>query len=495
MTGGSRQLRLGPLALLAGLAMAAPVAGQEAAERLLLEAARSEQERDIPSAMTDYEMVARQFPGTEVAGRALLRLVDLKRSRGDVTGATEACDRLIDDFPGTSYAAAGLFYTGEMQLDRARKRDETTEARETFRRIWLLFGPVEFPDLIYRAGARVRNAELDIRAGDLASAELSYLSTLEGEPMSEWTMRARLGLARIYLERGDWALAAETFQQAINEAVSLGHADVAAEARLNLTLAHRLMLRPAAGEQRWQTGRAVRAAGVGRKPAGVAATGDGRVLVVDEYPGRAVLLDGETVVATRAYEEAYRPFFARDGRALVPSGTTVWDVESGGQAGNFMGPSKAPVRRLNGGAEGIFQWFTFEQKPNRVLTYRTEARMSRTMSEEAPIDIATDGQGRLHVLGPSGVARFNPAGEASTKLISGGFSKPIALDVDPMGNVYVLDLGGQVDMFDARGQKLDTVGPAFPGGITLGQPVDLAVDGTGRIFLLDARPGALYVLE
>jgi hypothetical protein len=179
----------------------------------------------------------------------------------------------------------------------------------------------------------------------------------------------------------------------------------------------------------------------------------------------------------------------------VPAGTPGWGVQSGGQAGNFMGPSKAPVRRLNGGAEGIFQWYTYEEKPNRVLTYRTEARMSRTMAAETPIDIATDGQGRLYVLDASGVKRFDPAGEASSRLVSGGFSKPVALDVDPMGDVYVLDEGGSIDVFDPRGQKLDSVGPALPGGIRLGEPVDLAVDGTGRIYLLDAKPGALYVLE
>ncbi len=489
------QVVLRTLAALLLLAAAHAAYGQAAAERLLLEAARSEQAGDAGRAMTDYEMVARQFPGTEVAGRALLSLVNLRRSQGDLTGAAEACDRLIDDFPGTSYAAAGLFYTGEMQLDRARKRDETEAARETFRRIWVLFSPVTHPDLIYRAGARVRNAELDIRAGDLGAAELSYLSTLESEPMSEWTMRARLGLARIYLERGDWSLAAETFQQAINEAVSLGHGDVADEARLNLTLAHRLMLRPAAGRKRWQSGAVVPGARIGRRPAGIAANGDGRVVHVDEYPGKGVILEGGRVVASKTFEEAFRPFFARDGRALVPAGTTIWDVASGGQAGNFMGPSRAPVRRINGGAEGIFQWFTLEEKPNRVLTYRTESRMSRTVPSGAPIDIATDGQGRLHILDSGGVVRFDPSGDSSNRLVSGGLTRPIALDVDPMGNVYVLDRDGRVDVFDTRGAKLETVGPSFPGGVRLGSAIDIAVDGTGRIYLLDGKPSALYVLE
>lgn len=482
------------LAAILLLSLPVAAAGQQNAERLLLEAERNEQDGDLRSALTDYEMVARQFPGTEVAGRALMRMVAGKRATGDLTGATAACNRLIDDFPGTSYAAAGLFYMGEMQLARARKREETATARETFRRIWVLFDPVTHPDLVYRAAARVRNAELDIRAGDIEGAELSYLATLEGEPMSEWTMRSRLGLARIYLDRGDWILAAETLQQAINEAVALSFEEVAEEARVNLTLAHRLMLRPAAGDKRWQTGGRASGVSPGKKPAGVAAAGDGRVVIVDEYPGRAVLVQSGSVLKSRTFEEAYRPFFGRDGRAWVPAGTLIWDLE-GETRENFMGPSRAPVRRLNGGAEGIFQWFTFEEKPNRVLTYRSESRMSRAMPVGEPIDIAADGQGRLHVLNASGVLRFNPSGETSTRLISGGLAKPIALDVDPMGNVYVLDRGGRLDVFDSRGQKFDTLGPSFPGGVSLGSPVDVAVDATGRIYLLDGKPAALYVLE
>ena len=468
--------------------------GQQAAQRLLLQAERSEQEGDLASALTDYELVARQFPGTEVAGRALMRLVAGKRARGDLTGATQACNRLIDDFPGTSYAAAGLFFMGEMQLDRARKRNETAAARETFRRIWVLFDPVTHPDLIYRAAARVRDAELDIRAGDIDGAELSYLATLEGEPVSEWTMRARLGLASIYLERGDWVLAAETLQQAINEATSLGFEGVADEARVNLTLAHRLMLRPAAGAKRWQAGRRVGGVTPGKKPVGVAATGDGRIVVVDEYPGRAVLLEGDRLVKSRTYEEAWRPFFTRDGKAWVPTGTVIWEVEDGTRR-SYLGPSRAPIRRINGGAEGIYQWFTVEKKPNRVLTHREESRIDRTMPAGDPIDITSDGQGRLYVLNASGVVRFNPAGDASTHLISGGLAKPIALDVDPMGNVYVLDRGGRLDIFDHRGKKLESMGPSFPDGVSLSAAVDVAVDGTGRIYLLDGKPSALYVLE
>lgn len=488
---------LGSALLAALLVLCLPQIGipQEAAERLLLEAERRERQGDLASALTDYEMVARQFPGTQVAGRALLRLVAGKRSRGDLDGAVEACNRLIDDFPGTSWAAAGLFYMGEMQLERARKRSETEDARETFRRIYVLFDPLTHPDLVYRAAARVRDAELDLRAGDIEGAELSYLATLEGEPRSEWTMHARLGLAGIYLERGDWMLAAETLQQAINEAVDLGYEEVAEEARIELTLVHRLMLRPAAGAARWQQGRQLRGLGLNRKPAGVAATGDGRIVVTEEYPGRAVLLAGETVIANRTYPEAYRPFFTRDGSAWVPSTTVLYEVE-GGNRRTYLGPSRSPTKNIESGAEGIYQWFTIEAKPQRILTHREDSPVDRQVQARDPVDLATDSQGRLYVLEEGGtLLRFSSGLDSSTRLVTSGITDPLRVDVDPMGNVYVLEESGRLHVFDTGGKELDSLGPSFPGGVSVTNPVDVAVDDTGRIYLLSDKPAALYVLE
>jgi len=474
------------------LSLPSAAAAQEAAQRLLLSAERSERDGNTSAALSDYEMVSRQFPGTGVAGQALMRMVIIRREKGDIAGATQASNRLIDDFPGTNHAAAGLFYIGDMQLERARKPSEIEAVRESFRRVWLLFDPVAYPDLIYRAASRVRYAELDLRAGNLEGAELSFLATLEGEPMSEWTMRARLGLAGIYLERGDWRLAAETLQQAINEATSLGFTEVADDARTRLTLVHRLMLRPAVGAKRWQTSRSISGLSL-NKPVGIAATGDGRV-VVTEALGRVRLLESNTVALSRSYDFAYRPFWSRDGKAWVPTGTVIWDV-IGRDRMTYLGPSRAPVRAIESGAEGVFQWFTIEKKPQRILSHRADSRIDRTVAASAPVDIAADGQGRLYVLEAQRVKRFNTAGDSSVGLVQGGLSKPIALDVDPMGNVYVLDRTGKVDIFDAGGQKLESFGPSLPGGGMLSNAKDIAVDDTGRLYLLGDKPGALYVLE
>jgi hypothetical protein len=310
--------------------------------------------------------------------------------------------------------------------------------------------------------------------------------------MSEWTMRARLGLAGIYLERGNWALAAETLQQAINEATSLGETVVADDARTRLTLVHRLMLRPAAGAKRWQSSK--RCSGLSlNKPAGIAATGDGRLVVTEEL-GRVRLIENNAITLSRSYDFAYRPFWSRDGKAWVPTGTVIWDAINRERM-TYLGPSRAPVKAIESGAEGVFQWFTIEKKPQRILAHRADSRIARAVPASDPLDIAADGQGRLYVLEGTRVKRFNTAGDASVGLIQGGLSRPVALDVDPMGNIYVLDRTGKVDVFDAGGQKLESFGPALPGGGALSTPKDIAVDDTGRLYLLNGKPGALYVLE
>ena len=47
----------------------------------------------------------------------------------------------------------------------------------------------------------------------------------------------------------------------------------------------------------------------------------------------------------------------------------------------------------------------------------------------------------------------------------------------------------------AEGNSLATLGPQLAGGIELRAPSDVAVDGTGRLYIVDSRLGALIVVE
>ena len=71
------------IVLLCAVLLSTPSAApaQEAAQRLLLSAERSEQDGNLSAALTDYEMVSRQFPGTPVAGQALMRMLAAELGR------------------------------------------------------------------------------------------------------------------------------------------------------------------------------------------------------------------------------------------------------------------------------------------------------------------------------------------------------------------------------------------------------------------------------
>ena len=52
-----------------------------------------------------------------------------------------------------------------------------------------------------------------------------------------------------------------------------------------------------------------------------------------------------------------------------------------------------------------------------------------------------------------------------------------------------------ISVYGPDGSPLNSLGPTFPGGIELRAPEDLAVDGTGRIFIADSKLSALVVVE
>jgi glucose/arabinose dehydrogenase len=79
---------------------------------------------------------------------------------------------------------------------------------------------------------------------------------------------------------------------------------------------------------------------------------------------------------------------------------------------------------------------------------------------------------------------------------AGGLRKPVSLAIDEAGNVYILDRDtSRIEILDPNGQKLDALGPVLPGGVELKRPLDVTVDGAGRIFLIEDKPAGLVVVE
>ena len=145
-------------------------------------------------------------------------------------------------------------------------------------------------------------------------------------------------------------------------------------------------------------------------------------------------------------------------------------------------------------------WFIIARGWKSLLSFvsprQGQALLGATRPE--PVDLAQDHLGRIYILDgdTKAVLRLGVDRRQVETLIKGGWKRPVALALDPLGNTYVLDRGNRtVEMWNATGQRLAKLGPQLGGGIELRKPVDLAVDGSGRVFIADSDLPSVVMLD
>ena len=492
--------------LLVGV-LVTPVLSQSDAvlERLVSQAEQKTREGDLDGALRDYSTLVEQFPSSPEAAEALLRLALGYRDLGMTDDSEVAARRLLESFPRHPQAAGGYVVLGEIRLARARRPESLDEAQDTFANAFLLFDRSSYRDLEWRSVGAVRSGEIALLRGEPEEASRLFVEVLDHEPPSTWTDRARLGLSDALLIRGMWREAAEILVREGSEGPESEHS--AAMLSRRQALIERLWQRPKTGRNRWSTARGFGGSEqVWKKPVGLAAREDGRVAVTDEGERITVALSpgGETVARWPSGEPAKPTWEDADG-VIVANGTGAYREPGRGRLEFLPAPGDKSLMLENVEAvepAAFGHWFVLTTKPGRVLQYDRKLVYVRKLMDSStggePVDIARDRRGRLYVLdGKSGlVHRFTADGEKEGRLGAGGRRKLIGLDVDAAGNVYLLAKDTrQVEVLDPNGQKFDTLGPMLPGGKELRRPLDLAVDGAGRVYLIESRPAGLIVVE
>ncbi len=392
----------------------------------------------------------------------------------------------------------------------ARSTGDLRDARGQLLAISQRFPRSRHPRSAVRARALVEAAALGRRTGDAAAAGGELLRVLEREAESEWTPRAHFELGELLLARGDWQQAANHLRLAREgwlRRAAAGEASVAdlADAALErTTLIERMILRPLAGGEPWRRSRPYLPERVGiERPRGVAAGPDGELLVTE--PNRAAILDA-----------AGMPSAARDLRGIVKPGQTSRGplaVITADGVTDFQAPTSLSFARPQGGAldrivaaarDDFGNWTVLSRRAAEVLRYDSNGRLLETLKAAAmtrPIDLALGENGAIHVLdagsrsqAPS-VLRFAADGRLEESFRA-EWKRPTAIDVDPLGNRYVLDTGAlQVLVYDPAAAPVATIGPTLPGAQELRAPEDIAVDARGRIFIADSRLGTVLVVE
>ncbi len=486
--------------LLCALVLASiPAAAQEpAAERLYAEALRLVQSGDGDGARDELQLLVQQFPQDRLASKALLKIAEIQQALGDLGATRLALEQLRSEYGRSLESAAAFVMQADIEVREARRLADLEEARSTFRRVPLLYGRESYPDLEARVRARIRTGELSLQLGDDQNAVSEFLAAVEDEPPGPSTGQARLLLATALTRRGEWIAAAEVLQRLVSEDGSATSRDIDRRRAAGLlSLIHRRLVRPLSGSAPWPTASRYPAGGLQLKePSGVAAAADGRLLITDRRLKTAVLVDADGQVAQRAQVEASghpgwsagAPYLLTDLGISAPFG--------GPQSPRFLEPrpgKEKPLKGLLAAERGRFDdWFIIARGWKSLLSFisprQGQALLGNTRPE--PVDLAQDHLGRIYVLDGNSrsVLRLGIDRRQVDTVLKGAWKRPVALALDPLGNAYVLDRGHRtLEMWNAAGKRQARVGPQLGGGIELRQPVDLSVDGSGRLFIADRK--------
>lgn len=402
---------------------------------------------------------------------------------------------------GTSQRAPGeeIFFDAESLWSAG----DLTGALRRFDEVVERYPAEQYPQLTWRAAARIRAAEIRLRLGRVEAAAASFLAALDDEPASPWTARARLGLATTFLHRGRWREAADLLQRIIDTAET-GGADAdpgtSIVAAQYLGLVHRLRVRPEAGRLPWQASRAVSLPpGTLDDPIGVAASATGLLLIADEGSDLVALVGTEGNIRTLPEPDVRLPWWDGDGigyvatktGTLMPQRNERLQFASPGRPGRSLENVKVGVRGSNG------DWLLLDERDRRVLRYGADGAYRGELpigARARPVDLARDALGWVHVLDAetNSVLRFGPEGGPDGGITVPDWRRPTAIDIDLTGNLYVLDRDSKrIHVLGAEGATLWTLGPTLPGGVELRDPRDVAVDGSGHLYVADRGMGAV----
>ncbi len=492
-------------------------AQDQAAERLYAEAKRLLENGDGDASLEELQLLVQQFPQDRLASKALLQIADIRQVLGDISGTRAALAKLRAEYGRSLESAAAFVKQAEIEVQEARRLADLEEARATFRRVPLLYGRETYPDLVDRVRARIRTGEISLRLGEDAMAVAEFLAAVEDEPPGRLTGRARLQLATALTRTGDWIAAAEVLQRLASEGTpktgsaeerspeptTSSAADRASAVRL-LSLIHRRIVRQSSGLAPWAATSRYPASGLQLKqPSGVAAAEDGRLVIVDPKLPLVALIDADGRVDRReAIPNAERPGWSVGSAFVAAEDRIVLPFDD--QSTRFLEPRPGKENALKGllaAERGPFgDWFLLAKGWKSLLSFESSRQGQELLSTSKPDleDIAQDRLGRIYVLDRRAkqVLRLGVDRRQADTVLKGNWKRPVALTLDPLGNLYVLDQGNRVvEMYDSNGRKQAQAGPNLGSGIELRSPEDIAVDGTGRLFIADSKLPFIVMLD
>jgi TolA-binding protein len=398
--------------------------------------------------LKDFQAVVTSFPKSSVADDALLQVALYHLEIGhDLEAAREAADRLLKEYPDSDSAPMGYVVDGRLRIARGRTTEDVDAALASFERVSRLF-----PNSEAVGAARYFTGDILQLARRSGEAMGHFRRVTLEFPQSIWAARATLASVASLVD-ADRAAAAFADLQRVRQRFP-NTPEATAAMNLN-TIIYRLYVKPAA--QRYQfSGKYVGAETARfRDVIGVAIDSAGRTLI-GHRQGVNVFDAGSKLVSTLQANEP-SAFFLEGDRVVVVQRDTLYS--------DGVPPVPIAIPPV-GGRDG-----------RRVEEIRAAAALS-------------NGDRLIADHGGRAIIRVRPSGEYVGTFASVNARR---LAVNRLDDVAIIDDNSRaVTIADRDGKTLSTIA-ARGANYQFEDPVDVAFDALGHLYVIDARRPAVFV--
>ena len=452
-------------------------------------------------AMKDFQAIIDSFPKSQVADNALLQMalyqIDIAK---DLGASQSAVDQLLKVYPDTDSAPMAYVVGGRISMAKGRSPSDVDAAVASFERVERLFpGNDAVPAAGFYAGEALRL----VRRHEDALAR--YRRVTASYPRSPWAARANLA-AGYCLAQADRATAALPEVQRVRQMMP---ASLEAEAALNInSILYRLHVRaPKApafafsgrfiGEERSNFNDVV---GLRIDPLHRVLLGYNKGIAV--FDPKGTLTSTVTAQDPQAFftDESNRVVFAREG-ALHTERVSSTPITVPPSEPNK--PPRAVEEIPSVVMTSTGQRLVVNKKDKTIVRFDPAGRyigpfMTAINTERVAINVLDD----VAVIDKDAkaVSILDRDGKPLSKILAKGpnyqFDEPVDLAFDRLGYLYVLDRGkSSVYVFGPRNRLITTFTLAenAPGAFTKARA--LGVDAAGRLYIFDEKAKRIGVYQ
>ncbi len=452
-------------------------------------------------ALNDFQIIVSSMADTEYADDALLRIgryyLDIEE---DFAQAKENLDALLQGYPTGNAAPGAYYYLGEVVFRSDRTGRSIDDALANYQRVFIYADNPWIPAALYSTGRALE------RQGKFQEAVDAYFQVIVDHPRSDWSAGALLGVGRSSVRQGEPIEAMTQFQEVRNVYPESGEA----EASLDwLTLLYRFYGAPLLGQpvlfRRDDSFKVAMSDGF--KDVKALRISDSGIHVLERGRKRVVTFDRAGQLAgTRGAANAH-------GLAVDPRGQVVIANEKGlvldGVAKSFTVQGKdgpEPLDKIRWAVrDRLGEIYIYDDKRKRILRFDENGGALGSFPDATPREVLAmdvDQRGNIVLLEKKDreVMVYTPDGRAlariPTKRGQLNFKKAADIALDPAGYLYILDEDqAQIAVFDGAYQYLTTLTTQSLGSGALQKPLTLDVDASGDLYVYDDKAKAIVRLH